>query len=357
MTLAKSNLPSISKIRSNPLVSVLLPAYNAENYISGAISSILSQTYKNFELIIVNDGSKDSTLKVISSHDDSRIKLISLEENQGIVDCLNLAISNANGKYLARMDCDDIAMTNRFALQVNFLESHPEYVACGSSIILFNLNENQCIVPYPQNHEKILTSLKLHERSMCHPTVMLRSSTLKSHHITYNNKYPHAEDYHLWNQLAAVGKMHNINKPLLRYRHHGAQVSMGHSELQSSSAKKALASNLQGFLNQETLRFDQEDYINFLVHSYSKGRSFVSPVQIKVILCEFLEYAKHGELYNSNWAKKLLVLKGVKLVLGFKYSIAKKITLILLILFKYPWIFFSIIPELLLLFRLSKVKI
>ena len=357
MTLAKANLSPINKIKSNPLVSVLLPAYNAENYISGAISSILSQTYNNFELIIVNDGSIDSTLKVISSHDDSRIKLISLEKNQGIVDCLNLAISNANGKYLARMDCDDIAMANRFDLQVKFLESHPEYVVCGSSIIIFNSNENQCIVPYPQNHKEILTSLKLHERSMCHPTVMLRSSTLKSHRITYNNKYPHAEDYHLWNQLAAVGKMHNINKPLLRYRHHGAQISMGHSELQSLSAKKVLASNFQGFLNQKTLRFDQEDYINFLVHSHSSERLFVNPTRINVILYEFLEYVKHGELYDPNRAKKLLILKSIKLVLGFKYSIARKITLILLILFKYPWIFFSIIPELFLLFRLSKVKI
>ena len=356
MTPSKVHLLSINKVKSNPLVSVLLPAYNAEKYISEAINSILNQTYENFELIIVNDGSKDATLEVISSHKNPRIKLINLAENKGISDCLNIAISNANGKYLARMDCDDIAMTNRFALQVKFLESHPEYVVCGSSIIIFNPNNNQCFVPYPQNHEAILTSLKLHERSICHPTAMLRASALKSHYITYSNKHPHAEDYHLWTQLSVIGKMHNINKPLLRYRHHSAQVSMSHSELQSSVAKQILASNFHNFLNQNTLSFDKGSYIDFLVHSYWNEQCYISLTQVRLMLPELLKHIKHTSPFDYTYAKKLLILKSIKLALGFKHTTTSKITFILFGVLKHPKSFISLIPELLLLARMSKVK-
>src|ERR1700761_7503420 len=109
-----------------------MPVYNCRQFVAAAIESVLNQTYANFELIIIDDCSSDNTLGVISSYTDKRIRLISKKENKGLIDSLNLGIALSAGKYLARMDGDDICAANRFATQLNFMELNPDVTVCGT---------------------------------------------------------------------------------------------------------------------------------------------------------------------------------------------------------------------------------
>ena len=120
------------------LISVIMPAYNVGKYISAAIRSTLNQTYLNFELIIINDGSSDNTLDIALSYQDSRIYIMNNSKNLGIVKSLNKAINVSKGKYIARTDADDINMPKRFQAQVEFLESHPKVDAVGTNKYIFN---------------------------------------------------------------------------------------------------------------------------------------------------------------------------------------------------------------------------
>ena len=123
-------------------ISVLMPAYNAEKYIGEAIESILNQTYKDFEFIIINDGSIDRTEDIILSYDDPRIIYLKNKENSGIVASLNNGLKQAKGQYVARMDADDISLPTRFEKQLQYMESNQHIFVLGTSLILFGENSN-----------------------------------------------------------------------------------------------------------------------------------------------------------------------------------------------------------------------
>ena len=122
------------------LVSVILPAYNAQDTIAESIDSILNQSFRDFELIVINDGSTDATEKVIAQYDDSRIRYFANPGNQGLIYTLNRGLELSQGKYIARMDADDISLPARFEKQVRILEEHPEIIVCGPLIKVFLLS-------------------------------------------------------------------------------------------------------------------------------------------------------------------------------------------------------------------------
>ena len=124
----------------NPFISVLLPAYNAEKFLKESIDSILCQTYSNFELIIINDGSNDNTQTIIDAYDDSRIKCITNSQNKGLIDSLNEGILSCTGIYIIRMDADDIAFKHRIQTQVEFLQLNPHVAMVGAHALFFNEN-------------------------------------------------------------------------------------------------------------------------------------------------------------------------------------------------------------------------
>ena len=129
-----SSLSNISQ-QIPPLISVILPAYNAERFLEEAIDSILAQTYKNFELIVLNDGSTDRTEEIILSYNDPRIRYIKNESNLKLIKTLNKGIALARGKYIARMDADDISLPTRFEKEIEFMEIHPDIGVCSSKVI------------------------------------------------------------------------------------------------------------------------------------------------------------------------------------------------------------------------------
>lgn len=208
-----------------PKISVILPAYNAEKYIKEALDSILSQTFADFELIVLNDCSQDSTEEIILSYEDPRIVYVKNEENLGVARTLNKGLALAKGEYIARMDADDISLPQRFQKQVEYLDAHGEYGICGCWLQVFSDEGDGAVVQYAQEDREIRAD-QLFNSGFAHPGVMLRSHALWQAGEGYDPLYEKAEDYELWHRMLSVSKGHNLPLPLLRYRHHGAQVTV-----------------------------------------------------------------------------------------------------------------------------------
>ncbi|MDR1764349.1 MAG: glycosyltransferase [Dysgonamonadaceae bacterium] len=203
---------------SDVKISVLLPAYNAEKYLREAVDSILNQTFTDFELLIVNDGSTDSTEEIILSYSDSRIRYEKNDGNHGLIYTLNRGLTLCKGKYIARMDSDDIALPDRFQAQFDYMEQNPETGVCGTNIEVFYDDAPQCFtkVWFPESDREV-RAYTYFQAAFCHPSVMLRKSVLDANNIDYPN-YLRAEDYALWIELLPFTKMHNLQSVHLRYR-------------------------------------------------------------------------------------------------------------------------------------------
>jgi len=207
----------------SPLVSVLMPAYNSEKYIAEAIQSILNQTYKNFELCIINDGSTDGTAAVIEQFNDPRIVKTHRSQNGGLVSVRNALIEQARGKYIAYLDNDDIAFPDRLAKQIAFLEAGKADLCSGA---YQTLNEEtgkrrNSKERYTDADIKALITVYC---PLCNPAVMGRTDIFKQ--FRYQSKNDHAEDYSLWQQIALAGyKFANLKDKLITYRIHPKQIS------------------------------------------------------------------------------------------------------------------------------------
>lgn len=210
-----------------PRVSVLMPVYNAERYLGEAIESILNQTFENFEFIIVNDGSTDRSLEIIRDFEkkDSRIKLIS-RPNTGIVGALNDGLEAARGEYIARMDADDISLPDRLEVQVEFLDSHPDFVIVGGHACVVDPDgEVLKLYARPLHHEKIMEQLlQADGGAIVHPVAMLRKSALEKVG-RYRKEFEFIEDLDLYLRLLECGKFANIDQTLIYYRQHLTNIT------------------------------------------------------------------------------------------------------------------------------------
>lgn len=214
---------------SNSLISVVMPTHNNQNTIKEAINSILSQTYKNFEFIIINDGSIDDTEKIIKSFKDKRIKYLENKTNKGISFSLNKGIKTAEGKYIARMDADDISLPQRLKIQIAFMEKNKNIGVCGSWASTQNSKK---IWKTPITNKKIKTHL-LFNSPFIHPSIMIRASLLEE--TNYPN-FKHSEDYGLWALLADKTDFYNLSKPLIMYKKSSKDTN--YSKLQKKQVKK-----------------------------------------------------------------------------------------------------------------------
>lgn len=206
--------------QTNSLISVILPVYNANGYLPMAIESILNQTYKNFEFIIINDGSTDNSLDIVKNYakKDKRIKIINNKKNQNIANSLNKGIKIAKGQYLARMDADDISLPSRFQKQINFLQKHPKVVILGGQVRTIDINGKTVGHKiFPILDKKIRLALYT-SNPIQHPTAIINKSLLPKDFSWYNPILPPAEDYDLFFRLGQYGKYHNLPSFVLKYR-------------------------------------------------------------------------------------------------------------------------------------------
>lgn len=200
-----------------PRVSVIMSVNNGMPYLKGAVNSILKQTFKDFEFIIVDDDSTDKTWKYLSDLKDRRIKLIKNAKNLGLALSLNKALQNVKGQFIARMDADDISEPNRFEIQLQFMKNNPNVDLCGSWAKLINKDGN--IVgskTYPTSSATIQRILPLYN-PIIHPTFFAKRSFFIKNH-GYDEKYDYAEDYELLMRTKNGNKFANVNQFLLKLR-------------------------------------------------------------------------------------------------------------------------------------------
>lgn len=212
---------------SQPAISIILPAYNAEKYIAQTISSLLSQTFTNFELLVVDDGSSDTTVNIVKQFTDNRIVLIENGQNLGLIKTLNKAALLCKGKYIARMDADDIALPGRLQLQSDFLNEHINTAAVAGWVnFIDEAGEDKGVwaLDRKTNTAAAIKKALLKENCIAHPSVMIRTEVLQQY--LYNPKQRHIEDYDLWLRMCADGlAIEKVQQPVLLYRVHAASVT------------------------------------------------------------------------------------------------------------------------------------
>jgi len=201
-----------------PAISVLMSAYNAEKYISESIESILNQTFNDFEFIIINDGSTDNTEKIIKSYNDKRIKYIS-QENIGVSKSLNRGLKIATGKYIAKLDADDVSYPERLEEQFKFMENNPTYVVCGCYADVIDESGNYIYVynNIPSYDEDIRKTMN-YKNCFIHSSTFYRREIALSIGGYYEPIRQYFEDYMFFYQILKEGKGYNIKKPLIKYR-------------------------------------------------------------------------------------------------------------------------------------------
>ncbi|MGH7213711.1 MAG: glycosyltransferase [Tepidisphaeraceae bacterium] len=207
---------------SNPRVSVLLGAYNASAYLREAVKSLLAQTFRDFELLAIDDGSTDDTLAILNEYarTDDRVRVIT-HPNAGLVKVLNEGLAVARGELVARMDADDVCLPHRFERQVAYLEQHPECVLVGSRVLLIDPQGRPiCDMDSIRlTHDDIDAALLSGGWPIVHPSVIMRKRAVLDAGGYVQGYFP-IEDHHLFLRLAEVGKLANLDEILLKYRRH-----------------------------------------------------------------------------------------------------------------------------------------
>ena len=211
---------------TSPIVSVILPVYNRVEYIVETIESIINQSFKNWELIIVDDKSEDDTVLRIEPFLSDKIKLLKNKYNEGVSACLNKAIKFSEGKYIARMDSDDISVVDRLEKQVEFLNKNEEISICGAYMKSFNTSRK---FYYSSTHDQILINL-LFGSPIASPTVMFKKEIFNE--FSFNEDLRFSEDYEFWSRALFKFKAHNLPKVLVYYRQHEEQLTKNHYEEQ-----------------------------------------------------------------------------------------------------------------------------
>lgn len=212
----------------NPEISVITTVFNCKNFIKESIESILSQTFRNFEFIIVDDGSNDGTTEIIkeSAAKDKRIIPVYLQSNLGRVYSLNTALDLSKGKYIAIQDADDVSLPERLFKQYNFLEENTEYLLVGSNIHIIDGSGQIISRPLrPENDNELKFSL-IFKCTFANPSIMYSKNILIQNNILYEENFNHAEDFRLISLINSLGKVHNIKDILIEHRRHGENNSI-----------------------------------------------------------------------------------------------------------------------------------
>ncbi len=240
-----------------PVVSVLMSVYNGQKFLDEAVQSVLNQSFTDFEFLIVDDGSTDTTINILEKYSDPRIKIIKNETNLGLIASLNKLIKASNGKYLARLDSDDIAHPERFKLQVEAMECDKNLVLLGSNCRF--INEDSHVIyggrthfseefDYPDKFVRWL--LFFPENPFVHSSVMIRRETLVNSGLLYSPDARHVEDFDLWTKLCFFGKMKILRQPLVDFRLVSNSITSKNNDWQIQKTKEIVMNFRRKFLGQ-----------------------------------------------------------------------------------------------------------
>lgn len=228
-----------------PAISVIMPVYNSSLHLREAIDSILNQTFSDFEFIIFNDGSTDKSRDIILSYNDKRIKFLDSKENLGYTKRLNKGLLLSEGKYIARMDSDDISSHDRFEKQFHYMETNNEVALCGGLFDFIGEKNDIRNFNWVTNLTPDIIKINLlFDCAICHPTVMMRRHILKENNIFYNESLEPSEDYELWIRMSRIFKLANLSDKILGYRISQNQISNRNNEEQRMNKRNLITDQL-----------------------------------------------------------------------------------------------------------------
>jgi len=289
-----------------PLVSVVMPVYNADEYLGEAINSILNQTFRDFEFIIICDDPSNKTREIINlfQNSDDRIKVI-YQKKEDLVSALNKGISIAKGKYIARMDADDISDTSRFEKQVNFLEMHPDVGVIGTYMKEIDENGNPnplSTFEPPKEHDLIAWHMLFECCVIAHPTVMVRR-TLFDRIGGYNPHFIHVEDAELWSRLVFITQFSNLPEFLFYRRWHKNSICNQYADIQLEKSIFIRHKLLEKILQKSV---DGKDAKTFL--SARNQKEFIDAknvLLIETLMQDLFEAFKKNSLKNKKNLPKI----------------------------------------------------
>jgi len=229
-----------------PLISVITPVHNAEAYLPDSIQSILSQSFPDFEYIIIDDASTDNSWQIITdfAQQDDRIKPIRNTQKQSLSQVRNQALDMAKGKYVAKIDADDISAPQRLQTQVAYLEKSPQIILCGAGVQYFS--KDQLLSQWVLNIDSLEIKCRLlFENCFANSTIMMRKDIIEQHHIRYQSDFDFSEDYGFWSALAQQGDLAIIPEILAKVRQHPQKVSVKFTQTQQENAYKVQRLYLQ----------------------------------------------------------------------------------------------------------------
>ena len=264
-----------------PMLTVVMPVYNAALYLKEAVDSILNQTFKDFELLIINDGSTDYSLQIIKSYDDKRIRLINNEVNCGIIKTRNKGLALSNGKYIAMMDADDVSLPTRFEKQVKYLEKNADVAVLSTKLVL--ISEKGEEQGYWPEDFRTTTASQINNTlpvSNCigQPTVMMRADIVKP--IGYNNAFLHNEDWGLWLNIISNGfVIAKLNEVLLKYRVHSSSTTVNAN---TKGVEKKIIRFKSAYLKQNFCKLKHTDY-KILSSLFNDTIKYVAPTIYKIV--------------------------------------------------------------------------
>jgi glycosyltransferase involved in cell wall biosynthesis len=226
---------------SQRTLSVLMSVYNGEAFLAEAVESILNQTFRDFEFLIIDDGSTDASSRILEEYakKDGRIRVLR-QENKGRVASLNTGLRAAEGEYIARMDADDVALPKRLELQVEFLKHNPEVGLLGGAFEVMNTNGQILRTVQPPGQDAEIRSTLLDYNPLCHPTVMMKKETALAVD-GYREMLKESEDYDLWLKMSERSILANLSEPMVRYRIHANQASVTKMRYQTECSLAAQA--------------------------------------------------------------------------------------------------------------------
>jgi len=306
-----------------PIISVVMPVYNAELFLKDAIDSILNQTYANFEFIIIDDFSTDNSWDIIKSYSDVRIVTIRNDVNLGNYPSRNIGIKIAKGKYIAVMDSDDIAFPNRLEIQYQFMEEHSDVLACGGAYQIMNSSR---VIINPLDTIKI-KYLLLYFLCVMHPTILFRTEIIRKLGL-YDEKYRYSSDYDLVCKLAVMGRIINVRDVLLLRRIHKEQISSLHITEQDKNAN-IIQLNYQSQIGLVVSRYDNTllKHLSFYIMSVCESTPpglFYGKTGMVIFFYKYADYTKDNKY--SDIASSLLDQIVKQLHEGMKINLCEGIS-------------------------------
>jgi glycosyltransferase involved in cell wall biosynthesis len=286
-----------------PEISVIMSVYNSDQYLKQAVESILNQSFTDFEFIITDDCSTDGSAEILENYKlkDKRIILLRNSENIGLTKSLNSMLEMAKGKYIARMDADDISLPERFNKQHDFMERNPEIGVLGANIRYFGIVNK--ITDHPIEHDEIKIEL-LFECIMNHPSIFMRKKVIDEHKIRYNENFRISQDYELWSRMINNTKFANLKDVLIDYRFEKTNITNTHNE----EYKNKLLNKIFSF-QFEKLEIDlnktELDPFSFLVKN-DKISDLKLLLRIEELLIKMLEQNNDRKIYDQeSFCKRL----------------------------------------------------